>query len=349
MNSIVLQTVIGLGFVFAAFAALVSVITESVSRALGLRGEYLLRGLRSLLDGRSHFTLSLTDLVRRTSRPPAPTVAEPARPWVTRIMEHPLITSSASHAAMPANAGNAKLSSRQRRALPSYLSSRTFATAMIDELVPGPAGRTTMDDVKAAVAALPDSRLKQQLLPLAEANGGDLGTFRKALEQWFDDHMARVSGWYQRHVQWISLGIGAVLVVTFNLSAVQITRSLYTDQVLSGSVVTTATNAARCQDKDPATCLRELRDEIQQVRGSGLPIGWGTVPDCTAPARCGWAAGHGLIDPAGGPGPDVLFVLLLLIGWALMLVAILPGARFWFDVLGRLGSLRSSGPKPAST
>jgi hypothetical protein len=27
-------------------------------------------------------------------------------------------------------------------------------------------------------------------------------------------------------------------------------------------------------------------------------------------------------------------------------VALLPGARFWFDLLGKLGSLRSSGPKP---
>jgi hypothetical protein len=28
-------------------------------------------------------------------------------------------------------------------------------------------------------------------------------------------------------------------------------------------------------------------------------------------------------------------------------LALVPGARFWFDLLGRLGSLRSSGPKPA--
>jgi hypothetical protein len=29
------------------------------------------------------------------------------------------------------------------------------------------------------------------------------------------------------------------------------------------------------------------------------------------------------------------------------IVALTPGARFWFDLLGRLGTIRSTGPKPA--
>jgi hypothetical protein len=29
-----------------------------------------------------------------------------------------------------------------------------------------------------------------------------------------------------------------------------------------------------------------------------------------------------------------------------MTLTLLPGARFWFDALSRLGSLRSTGPKP---
>lgn len=32
-----------------------------------------------------------------------------------------------------------------------------------------------------------------------------------------------------------------------------------------------------------------------------------------------------------------------------MAVATLPGSRFWFDSLSRLGSLRSAGPKPESS
>jgi hypothetical protein len=30
-----------------------------------------------------------------------------------------------------------------------------------------------------------------------------------------------------------------------------------------------------------------------------------------------------------------------------MIIALIPGAQFWFGLLSKLGTLRSSGPKPA--
>src|SRR5262245_22701328 len=53
MDSLILQTVIGLIFIFAVLSALVSVLTEAVTRFIGLRGEYLMRGIRSLVDKKS--------------------------------------------------------------------------------------------------------------------------------------------------------------------------------------------------------------------------------------------------------------------------------------------------------
>lgn len=157
--------------------------------------------------------------------------------------------------------------------------------------------------------------------------------------------MARVSGWYKRHVRWISLGLGAVLVVVFNLNVLSISRALYTDQGLRGAIVTQATQASQCGTKDPATCLRELRTELNRVRGAGLPVGWASVPSCTA-TKCNWLEQRGLTERHHSVGHNLVVVLLILIGWALMVTALLPGARFWFDLLGRLGSLRSTGPKP---
>jgi hypothetical protein len=37
-------------------------------------------------------------------------------------------------------------------------------------------------------------------------------------------------------------------------------------------------------------------------------------------------------------------VVLILIGFLITIIALTPGARFWFDLLGKLGSLRASGP-----
>jgi hypothetical protein len=220
---------------------------------------------------------------------------------------------------------------------------------LIGVLVGDGDGPVTITRVKTSIGELPDGPLKQALASLLESVGDDLSAFRTRLEQWYDDHMSRVSGWYKRHTRWISLGIGAVLVLSFNLSAVAIGQSLYTDQALRGSVVTAATDAASCQDKDPASCLRELRREVQAARGVGLPIGWGPVAACVPHDRCGWMARYGLADPNRGARFDVMAFLLLLAGWSIMVLALVPGARFWFDSLARLGSLRSTGPKPAAS
>ena len=346
MDSLVLQTALGLVFLFAVFAALASVLTELVTRFVGLRGEYLLRGIRTLVDGPGHFQLGLHDLVRRKATEPAPGAGEPDKPFVTEVVSHTLVGASADKATMPANAGNAKLPNRQRRKLPSYVSGRSFARALIDLLIGDSTGRTTAEDVEAALRSrtdLPDP-LRNALLALLADAKGDIAEFRHNVEQWYDDHMARVSGWYKRHVRWVILGIGVLLVLLFNLSAVEITRSLYTDQALRGAVVTQAADAAQCGGRQPTECLRELRAEIDGLRGAGLPMGWGEVSACAAPARCGWLDRYGLGNPAGGS--DLAAALLVLLGWTLMVLALLPGARFWFDALSRLGSLRSTGPKP---
>ncbi|MFI5706981.1 hypothetical protein [Kribbella sp. NPDC051620] len=227
--------------------------------------------------------------------------------------------------------------------------------AFLDVIVPDLSGATTLDQVKTEINGWPAGNpLKKTLLGLVAEAEGDLTAFRVSLEQWYNDHMDRVSGWYKRHVRWISLAVAAVLVVLFNVNAIGITRSLYTDEALRETVVSqAAANSAECTTKDAGDCLSDLRKEIQKTRAAGLPLGWGTVSACTAPgATCNWLEKRGLADPdhgtGTGTGQDVLLVLLVLLGWILMMMATIPGARFWFDALSRLGSLRSTGPKPSS-
>ena len=105
-------------------------------------------------------------------------------------------------------------------------------------------------------------------------------------------------------------------------------------------------------DQEPPSLMDDLL-RIEGLRSSGLPVGWTADPVCEL-ARgtpgtgddCSFAERFGLADRTGDRWVDVRFVLVLLVGYALMVVALLPGARFWFDLLGKLGSLRSSGPKP---
>lgn len=383
MDSLVLQTAIGLVFIFGITAAAVSAVTEGVSRFVGLRAEYLLRGVRTLVDGKSDF-----GLWRRR-----PDKTEPAR--VAQIMNHPLVASSATEAKPPAQAGNTTLTNAQRRALPSYISGQTFAKALIDVLLPGhfrlagagaaagSAGRAAKRSrpsakaagvaaeaadaaaeavdaaagaadamaalrswADAAVAAKSPDPLAEALRPMLVGAQDNMQAFEASVARWYDDHMARVSGWYKRHVRWISLSIGLVLVLVFNLDAIRIADSLYSDQAVRGSVVTQATRAASCGDKQPAACLADLQAKIGLLRLGGLPLGWAGVPVC-AQRSCSWLDRRGLTNPGKSGIDSVGAILLVLLGWGLMVAALIPGARFWFDLLSRLGTLRSTGPRPS--
>lgn len=134
-----------------------------MSRLIGLRGEYLLRGIRSLVDDGSAFKLPWGDLFRRRSSSPAPRSDESETPVVTKLLGQPIVARSGDKGTLPEHAGNAKLSVSARRALPSYVSGRSFARGLLGVLVPDQSGTDVMHQITSSVDALPEGGLKQQL------------------------------------------------------------------------------------------------------------------------------------------------------------------------------------------
>ncbi|MGN6794271.1 MAG: hypothetical protein ACTHJW_17950, partial [Streptosporangiaceae bacterium] len=162
-----------------------------------------------------------------------------------------------------------------------------------------------------------------------------------------DDHMARVSGWYKRHVAKITIVIGAILILLLNINTITIGRTLYGNSVVRTAVSTVAAKTTSCQGKTPQDCLAGLQSQVSAAAQAGLPIGWGTVADCAAvKSPCNWWQARGITSTTGNSAWQILLVL---IGFLITIIALTPGARFWFDILGKLGSLRSTGPKPASS
>jgi hypothetical protein len=400
--NLVLQTVAGLVFIFATFAGAVSVSSEWMSRYLGLRGEYLLRGIRTAVDGPSTFKLPVRELLpwsgsrvtkrdsqkkeKNTDNDGDQPVADDGEAMVSLIISHPLVASSANDAQPPPGAGNRAMTNKERRRLPSYVSGQTFAKATIDILVvqinagtgdqqgheghqggasdgKRPDGGHGDDHANASqsdarqLAALrhwacsPKPRhehLAGVLRPLL-TGAHDLKELEGSVAGWYEEQMARVSGWYKRHVRWISLGLALILVVAFNVNALKIANALYSDQAISTSVVAQATRASSCGSTNPATCLSDLHAEVGKLRGTSLPIGWGNVPACTNHRPpCSWLDEHGFTSITRNGSADIWAFLLVLLGWAVMIVAMLPGARFWFDLLSKFGTLRSTGPKPTT-
>jgi len=377
-SSGVLDLAIGLIFVFAVTAALSSAATELISRFLGLRGAYLLTGLRELVDGGDVTTdleragqayQDVQKMVRGETGAPA------TLPSVTSaLLGGPILGSQGMVGQMsgrtltlaPAAAPKPGLRARlgrlvrpgrlptmtaygprnarsQRRSLPSYMSATSFAEAVIDLVVPDAHGRTTMSTIQANVNRLPPAPFTQSLQALAKNAGGDVSRFRTAVERWYDDHMDRVSGWYKRHVAKITLAVGAILVVLLNINALTIGRTLYTESAVSTAVSAVAAKSTDCSTSD---CLAQIQGQLAAVTTAGLPIGWGTVRDCAEPtAHCNWLDQRGIFSRHGGSPWQLVLVL---IGFLIMVISVLPGAQFWFGLLTKLGSLRATGPKPAA-
>lgn len=400
-SSGIIDLAIGLAFVFGITAALASVATELISRFLGLRGAYLLGGLRELLDSEQVGT----DLTRAekdydawknivtgtyteekpqsatgavlgspilrsqgmvgdiTSRKLLVQESKPDRPSVRNI--EPKKRAPRSNRRSPQK--RAPLS--DLRSLPAYISPTAFADAVIDLLVPKPTaqttpagqttatGQTTLDTVRQSLQKImsqdPMPAYMAPLMPLMTSVNtlvttaeDDITSVRTSIENWYNDHMDRVSGWYKRHVAWFTIIAGAILVILLNINAITIGRALYSNSVIGSAVATAAGNHPPCTTAD-STCLGQLQTDLATVAQAGLPIGWATVSACAAarPA-CNWWQARGITSPTGNSAWQILLVV---VGFLITIVALTPGARFWFDLLGKLGSLRSTGPKPTSS
>jgi hypothetical protein len=224
-------------------------------------------------------------------------------------------------------------------------------------MIPDKSGQTNMDVIQHYIGELPGSMspLKASLQSLATNAGGDVGQFRTSVEQWYDDHMDRVSGWYKRRAALITTVAGAILVVLLNINTITIGHALYSDTATRTAVSTLASKGNPCPStpkpdqqtlQDQQNCLESLESEVSAAAQAGLPLGWTTVPACAVKgADCGWLAQRGITNPQGGSPWQVILVL---IGFLITIAALTPGAQFWFGLLVKLNSLRSSGPPPAA-
>jgi hypothetical protein len=236
--------------------------------------------------------------------------------YTTKLFEHPLIT------------GTAPVGEK-----PSYISARMFAAALLDIVAPADAAQPrTMQSLRAGVTQIPDAKLRGTLLNIIDSSSGDLETARLKVEHWYDDTMARVSGWYKRMAQKIIFVAGLVLCVAVNADTLMIVKELWSDQAMRSAVVAQAVKKVHSTvpagSTSPEVSLQQVAGEIREANAP--PIGWSRN---TSDVR---AFPNGLEEG-----------ILKLLGVLLTSFAIVMGAPFWFDMLNNVINLRSSGNPPA--
>jgi len=219
-----------------------------------------------------------------------------------------------------------------------------------------PSSNDLLADLNRNLDSVPDEKLRESLRTFLTNANQDLEKWTTDLEEWFDDKMDRVSGWYKRKTKVLLLIWGLIIVGVFNADTVVFARALYTDSTLRASVATaaqsivqavpspaaaspatspsgTALSPTPCPVSTPGQAsvpptgtLQCVANEVSVIRDLGLPMGWNS-------SGPGW--------PRGGAGIPLKIAGLLITSAALTL-----GAPFWFDLLNKFINFRASGQPP---
>ncbi len=323
-NNAAIDVAIGLILMYLLLSLIVTVVNEIIATAVDLRAANLKDALADIIDNdtlRKDFydhglVASLNQAIDKTQGPLAKLIA--LITWLYRLILRKPPTNSDPHV--------------------SYLSSRTFALALLgslDQKNPVP----EFGEAKDAIEKLPDSNVRDVLLANLATADNDFGKLRDNISKWFDSAMDRVSGGYNRALKRISLLVGLVLVLLVNADTVNVAQSLWTNSALRLETVQVADAYLKANPDGPKTppppaagdgqaaspkfdpAIQAIKDDATQLRH--FPVGWESMSP-----------------------KDTKSVALKILGLILTAIAISLGAPFWFDLLNMFMNLRATGEKP---
>ena len=363
-DSIVLDVIIGLVFIYLLYSLLASILQEMIATNLGFRAKVLEKAiLRMLHDDKETSKI----LSRFTS-------------WKHLLLSYDWLKDKPAAAAFYNHGLIKYLSEDKWHKRPSYISAKNFSKVLID-LMRGfdpKAGEDFRIKVEAALASgkidISTPSNPNQYFTIDEGTliyirslwadaQGDIEKFKTSLENWFDDMMKRASGWYKRYIQLVLFVIGFGMAVIFNIDTLQIVDKLSKDPILRAQVIQQSSlylkentslksqieilKKKNSTNNDTIQAVVSLETLIQKndslIKAANLMVssdikkvnnilglGWEKKKEYKK-----WSINYKL---DGKP-----FGFSVLLGWILTAVAISMGAPFWFDLLNKLMKLKGSG------
>ena len=285
-SSNILDVAVGLVFVFLLLSLISSAANELIETFWRQRAAFLEKGIKEMLGGKD---------------------TQVSLDFVQKIYDHGLV-----------NALYVGTYTDPNRQLPTYIPSRNFAIAVLDLWK---AGEQLPPNVHKALGAF--QKLAEAKTRAAQDKAELL---QREVENWYNSAMDRVSGWYKRRAQIFVLVIGVLITVLVNADCIQIAKRLSTDSNMRQAAARLAerqtTGAASTAPSDTKTTVDQIRQNLTDLDGIGLPLGWSPRP-------------HSLREVGNG-------FLEHWVGWLITALAISLGAPFWFDMLNKIIVVRST-------
>ncbi|MGB8509864.1 MAG: hypothetical protein WCD76_15895 [Pyrinomonadaceae bacterium] len=256
---------------------------------------------------------------------------------------------------------------------PSYIPARTFSLALWNmatteaKKVEGISAGVTQDLklLRQTIATLPAGSIppdiQSAVVTLMDEAGDDINKARANIEDWYNDAMDRVSGWYKRRTHWILLTLGLLAAIILNVDSIMVVKSLSQNDALRASVVQAAEDYAKnnpapgptpaptgTTEEQAAAAMQKVNNIRSQINQLTLPIGWAQAPSRDDPqfknvtdAQFKAAQVAYDVDPRRMPA-DPYGQFLRILGFILTALAVSQGAPFWFDMLNKIIVIRST-------
>lgn len=298
-----LEVIIGMVFTFMLLSLLGTTVNELLSAWRGWRGNYLEEGLKRLLE--------FDD--------------DPA--IFNKFKDNALFKQLRAHDA-PLRMSKA----------PAWITSKDFANTLTHILKKKGEAVEKVDDL---LANLPEgSQLRQVLEQLKDEGYEHIDDFKGRLQTWFDGVMAQSSGWYKRHLQQVTLLVGLAIAGVLNADSFAIYEHLTTNAAARQSLAALAENYVAENEELPTPELLNLADTVTmtgaEIKTKIMELSdQGELGEAKNILGLGWEDG----DAEVGVVPWGIRVL----GWLITALAISLGAPFWFDILKKVVTIRSSG------
>jgi len=211
----ILEVIIGLVFVYLVTSLLCSAFREGIAKIFRTKAKIL--------------EYELVDLVK-------------SEKLVEKIKKHYLVKT-------PKN--KFKLETKEKPI--DHISTKNFATALIDILVDGDKEKgekgdiTIFRDIDINFHKIENIKIKKVLKNALKSTRTKVGDWekslqdaRKSIEDWFDNSMDKLSVWYKKRTRHVIFWVGVIICITLNLDSIQIAKKLYRNESLRENIVAAA-------------------------------------------------------------------------------------------------------------
>lgn len=355
-NSVALDVVIGLIFIYLLYSLLATVVSEMIASVLGLRARNLKAAINRMLND------------------------DQVQGLIGRFWNSLRIMKSADNDVINSFYNNPEIKYLGGTGLfrkPSSIKAESFSKALIDELSGIP---VTAEKISAVLkvsaqtsgcngSEVPRGALDPEsagyILSLWEDAGADMAKFRLLLEKWFNRTMEQASEWYKRKIQLVLLILGFFMAWFFCADTFVIVKKLSNDKGAREQMVSLANAYVQANPAEGDTSFISIKKKLDSdLINANTILGLGgwlpdrvrvdtddktrvrtytpqLDPECLSLTQN--KISYGTIAFTFGDKLGYLFRLAWhhFFGFLVTAIALSLGAPFWFDLLNKFMRLRT--------